>query len=130
MELFQVSDWHLKIFIYLSHYLQLECALGLQHKFNIPFMYLNTVGFYTGSVSTAGSPTPYSITPNFALALTDDMNFLQRVQNSVVSVMLQMLHIVSLFCLSTCVCSELRNGKTLKIPLTSWIIATCVCKKL
>lgn len=33
-----------------------ECALGLQYKFNVPFMYINTVGFYTGSTSLSGSP--------------------------------------------------------------------------
>lgn len=72
-----------------------ECALGLQYKFNVPFMYLNTVGFYTDSVSRAGSPMPYSITPHFSQALTDDMNFLQRVTNVAISIGLQTMHVVS-----------------------------------
>lgn len=71
-----------------------ECALGLQYKFNVPFMYINTVGFYTGSISLSGSPTPYSITPHFSIAMTDDMNFIERIINSAVHVMLQIFHSV------------------------------------
>jgi hypothetical protein len=73
----------------------IECALGMQYKFNIPFIYLNTVGFYTNSVSRAGSPTPYSITPSFAIAMTDNMNFIQRVTNSLAHVTLSVSHAVS-----------------------------------
>jgi UDP-glucoronosyl and UDP-glucosyl transferase len=72
-----------------------ECALGLQYRFNVPFMYINTVGFYTGSTSRAGSPTPYSITPHFSIALTDHMNFLERVTNTAVHVLLNVIHSVS-----------------------------------
>ncbi|CRK91551.1 CLUMA_CG005208, isoform A [Clunio marinus] len=72
-----------------------ECALGLQYKYKVPFMYINTVGYYTGSTSLSGSPAPYSITPHFTQALTDDMNFFQRVLNSGVSVLLQIMHMVT-----------------------------------
>jgi hypothetical protein len=72
-----------------------ECALGLQYKFNVPFMYINTVGFYTGSISRSGSPAPYAITPHFSVALTDDMNFIQRVTNMAIHIGLQMFHSVS-----------------------------------
>lgn len=71
-----------------------ECALGLQYKLNAPFMYINTVGFYTGSTSLAGSPTPYSITPHFSIALTDDMSFIERVTNSAVHVLSNAMHSV------------------------------------
>jgi hypothetical protein len=73
----------------------IECFLGIQYIHNIPFMYLNTVGFHTGSISRAGSPQPYSITPSFSLALTDDMNFMQRVKNAAVQVVLDTIHSVS-----------------------------------
>ena len=82
-------DWFNRISI------KTECALGLQYKFNIPFMYLNTVGFYTDSISRSGSPAPYSITPVFAKAMTDNMNFIERVTNSIIHVMLQTIHFVS-----------------------------------
>jgi hypothetical protein len=72
-----------------------ECALGLQYKFNVPFMYINTVGFYTGTIARSGSPAPYSITPHFSVALTDDMNFVQRATNSAVHIVLQTFHSVS-----------------------------------
>lgn len=62
---------------------------------NVPFMFLNTVGFYTGSTSRAGSPSPYSITPHFSLPLTDDMNFMQRAFNSAISVFVEFIHSVS-----------------------------------
>ncbi|XP_070507743.1 UDP-glucosyltransferase 2 [Chironomus tepperi] len=71
-----------------------ECALGLQYVYNIPFMYLNTVGFYTSSISRSGSPAPYSITPNFALAFTDNMSFIQRVANSVIHTFLDFAHAI------------------------------------
>lgn len=28
-----------------------ECSLGFAYHYNIPFMYINTVGFYTGNCS-------------------------------------------------------------------------------
>lgn len=74
-----------------------ECALGLQYKFNVPFMYINTVGFYTGSIARSGSPAPYSITPHFSVALTDDMNIIERATNTAVHIVLQMFHSVSFF---------------------------------
>lgn len=67
---------------------------GLQYKMKVPFMYLNTVGFYTGSTSRAGSPAPYSITPHFSAPFTDDMNFVQRATNSAISVFVEFIHSV------------------------------------
>lgn len=73
-----------------------ECALGLQYKLDIPFMYINTVGFHTaGSISRAGSPVLYSITPTFVSSYTDDMNFFQRLMNSMMHASLKVLHSVS-----------------------------------
>lgn len=40
-----------------------ECAMGLAHHFGAPYIYINTVGFYIGSLSLAGNPAPYSFTP-------------------------------------------------------------------
>jgi hypothetical protein len=71
-----------------------ECFLGIQYKLGVPFMYLNTVGFYTDSISRAGSPSPYSITPYFTNTFTDKMNFYERVINSVMAVGLQSMHMV------------------------------------
>ncbi|GAB0092737.1 UDP-glucuronosyltransferase [Sergentomyia squamirostris] len=58
-----------------------ECALGMVYKYRVPFMFVNTVGFYMGSLSLAGNPVPYSVTPAFFAPLTDDMTFWQRVFN-------------------------------------------------
>lgn len=69
-----------------------ECTLGLSHQFNVPFMYLNTVGFYTGSLSLAGNPTPYSVTPVFLEALGDKMNLLQRLYNTALHIFLNLMH--------------------------------------
>lgn len=85
-----------------------ECALGLQYKLNAPFMYINTVGFYTGSTSLAGSPTPYSITPHFSVALTDNMNFIERVANTAIQVLSQAMHSVSLM-IEACGGLELKS---------------------
>jgi len=37
-------------------------------------MYINTVAFNTGSISTAGNPVRYAITQNFYSRFTDTMN--------------------------------------------------------
>jgi UDP-glucoronosyl and UDP-glucosyl transferase len=59
-----------------------ECALAMQYKLNVPFMFLNTVGYHTAMISISGSPAPYSITPLVIVGLTDNMNFLERAWNS------------------------------------------------
>jgi len=69
-----------------------ECGLGLIYKMNIPFMYLNTVGLYTGSLANAGNPTVYSYIPSFAIALSDDMVFTERLLNIAWHIFLKTLH--------------------------------------
>ncbi|XP_063235517.1 UDP-glucosyltransferase 2 [Bacillus rossius redtenbacheri] len=71
-----------------------ECALGLAHHFRAPFMYLNTVGFYTGSLSYGGSPTPYSVTPFFGRAFTDRMGLAERALNTAYHLLLGLMHTV------------------------------------
>lgn len=71
-----------------------ECALALQYRLDAPFMFINTVGFYTKMVALSGTPTPCSITPFFHSSFTDDMNFLERVENCAVSVVLNLFHSV------------------------------------
>ncbi|KAF5291051.1 hypothetical protein FQA39_LY14484 [Lamprigera yunnana] len=60
-----------------------ECVVGLVHHFKAPFMYINTVGFYTGSLSLAGNPTLYSTTPFLARPFTDSMTLMQRTTNTI-----------------------------------------------
>lgn len=71
-----------------------ECAVGLAYHFRVPFIYINTVGFYTGSLSEAGNPTPYSITPYLGLPFSDNMHLLQRLINSAYHLCLSLLHSV------------------------------------
>uniref|UniRef100_A0A4Y0ATD9 UDP-glucuronosyltransferase n=2 Tax=Anopheles funestus TaxID=62324 RepID=A0A4Y0ATD9_ANOFN len=59
-----------------------ECALGLVYRLGVPFMYINTVGFYTGTMAWAGNPVPYSTTPVFYRPATDDMSFFERLSNT------------------------------------------------
>nr|ASX94000.1 UDP-glycosyltransferase UGT50A4 [Zygaena filipendulae] len=59
-----------------------ECALGIVYRLKVPFMYINTVGFYAFSLSTSGSPTPYSVTPFFATPFTDNMGLVDRAINT------------------------------------------------
>ncbi|CAH0560927.1 unnamed protein product [Brassicogethes aeneus] len=59
-----------------------ECALGFVHHYKVPFMYINTVGFYVGSLNIAGNPTPYSITPFLNKPYTDNMNLIQKTINA------------------------------------------------
>jgi len=60
-----------------------ECIVAFAFHFHAPFMYINTVAFYMGSVSYGGSPVPFSVTPFFSRPFTDNMNFLSRVLNTV-----------------------------------------------
>ena len=53
-----------------------ECALGMVYQYKIPFMYMNTVGFYTGN------PGSFAVTPNFYSSFTDNMNMLERAMNT------------------------------------------------
>ncbi|CAB3227795.1 unnamed protein product [Arctia plantaginis] len=59
-----------------------ECALGIAYKFKVPFMYINTVGFYSTPFSISGSPTPYSVTPFFGYGFTDNMGILEKTLNA------------------------------------------------
>lgn len=72
-----------------------ECALGLVHKFKKPFIYINTVAFYTGSIERAGSPLLFSITPAFTTPFTSEMSFLERVYNTSWHLFLRFFHWVS-----------------------------------
>ncbi|KAL3265257.1 hypothetical protein HHI36_009471 [Cryptolaemus montrouzieri] len=60
-----------------------ECGLGFVKHYKAPFMYINTVALYTGSLSLAGNPNPYSITPFLATSYTDIMKLHQRIANAV-----------------------------------------------
>ncbi|XP_066145749.1 UDP-glucosyltransferase 2-like [Euwallacea fornicatus] len=71
-----------------------ECAMGFVHFYQAPFIYINTVGMYMGSVSTSGSPTPYAVTPFLAKPFSDNMSFLQRVQNMGFHVAASLMHSV------------------------------------
>ncbi|KAJ8915904.1 hypothetical protein NQ315_015518 [Exocentrus adspersus] len=97
-----LSDTETKDFLYSRHRFDLlildgaypECALGFVHHFNAPFIYINTVGFYTGSISLGGNPTPYSVTPFLALSLTDNMNLYQRTKNTLWNIAANTMHSV------------------------------------
>lgn len=59
-----------------------ECALGIAYRLRpAPYIYLNTVGFYTGSLSLAGSPAPFAATPFLGAAFTDRMGLVTRAMN-------------------------------------------------
>lgn len=73
-----------------------ECSVALAHHFGAPYMYLNTVSFYTGSLSAAGSPAPYSVTPFFARPLSDQMNLPQRMLNTFYQIAMDGLHEITM----------------------------------
>lgn len=72
-----------------------ECALGMAHVFRVPYMFINTVGFYTGSLQLAGNPSPYATTPVFFSAFTDEMDLYQRFLNTVYTMFAYSMHRVS-----------------------------------
>lgn len=72
-----------------------ECALAMIYKMKVPFMFLNSVGLYTGSLSRAGNPVLPSFTPAFSGQLTENMNFFERLTNNAVHITLNIMHSVS-----------------------------------
>lgn len=73
-------------------------------------MYINTVGFYTGSLSLAGNPSVYSVSPAFYSSYTDDMTLFQRTVNTVFHVFANVVHAVSASkYLCVCVCVYVRT---------------------
>lgn len=95
-----LSDSEIKYLLYSSQTFDLivmdgaypECSLGFVHHYKVPFMYMNTVGFYMGSISIAGSPTPYSVIPFLARPYTDSMNLFQRTVNTAFNVAANVMH--------------------------------------
>lgn len=73
-----------------------ECAVSLVYALRAPFMLINTVGLYTGSLSLAGNPAPYSTTPIFFSSFTDEMNLYQRFMNTVYTMFAYSMHRVIL----------------------------------
>ncbi|XP_062125452.1 UDP-glucosyltransferase 2-like isoform X1 [Drosophila sulfurigaster albostrigata] len=70
-----------------------ECALGIVHSLNVTaFMYINTVAFYTGSLSLAGNPVAYAVTPHVFASWTLPMHIVQRVANCLTHVFADLLH--------------------------------------
>lgn len=69
-----------------------ECALGMVYQQKIPFMYMNTVGFYTGSMAKSGNPGAFSVTPNFYSSFTDTMNIWQRAMNTGMQLFASLMH--------------------------------------
>lgn len=59
-----------------------ECAMGVVYRLKLPFIFINTVGFYTNAFSNSGSPTPFSVTPFFSKGFTDNMSLLERAVNA------------------------------------------------
>lgn len=58
-----------------------ECVMGLAHHYGAPYMYINTVGFYIGSLSLSGNPAPYSFTPFLGKLHNHDFIFDQLIRN-------------------------------------------------
>ncbi|XP_030564294.1 uncharacterized protein LOC115765060 [Drosophila novamexicana] len=70
-----------------------ECALGIVHRLNVTaFIYINTVAFYTGSVSLAGNPDACAVTPHVFASWKLPMHYLQRVANCLTHVIADLLH--------------------------------------
>ncbi|XP_066588417.1 UDP-glucosyltransferase 2 [Prorops nasuta] len=69
-----------------------ECLLGILHGQDIPTIMLNTVALYSGSTSRQGNPAPWSLTPYFGKAITQDMNFFQRVINVACLITLEVMY--------------------------------------
>uniref|UniRef100_A0A1I8NYU4 UDP-glucuronosyltransferase n=1 Tax=Stomoxys calcitrans TaxID=35570 RepID=A0A1I8NYU4_STOCA len=86
-----------------------ECALGMVYQYKIPFMYINTVGFYTGSLSNSGNPGSFSVTPNFYSSFTDNMNILERAMNTAIQITSDVVHKFVMACVYRVMKERLGN---------------------
>lgn len=71
-----------------------ECAMAFVYRFKAPFIYINTVGFYTAPMSMSGSPAPYSVTPFFGRGFTDNMGLFDRFLNAAYHLVTVAMHSV------------------------------------
>ncbi|XP_065158180.1 UDP-glycosyltransferase UGT5 isoform X2 [Atheta coriaria] len=69
-----------------------ECSNALAYHFKVPYMHINTVAFYTFSLSMAGNPSPVSMTPFVSLPYSDSMNVFQRTINTLMTSGMGLLH--------------------------------------
>jgi UDP-glucoronosyl and UDP-glucosyl transferase len=74
-----------------------ECALALQYRMNIPFIFFNTIVFAADVLATSGNPIPYSVVPTHFVEVSDNMNFLQKVWNAGSSLGFKIMRKVRLF---------------------------------
>lgn len=72
-----------------------ECALGIVYRMKLPFMYINTVGFFPMPLTNSGSPAPFSVTPFFGKAFTDNMGIIDRALNAAWYIGAYSLHALS-----------------------------------
>jgi hypothetical protein len=69
-----------------------ECAMGIVYRFKLPFIFINTVAFYSMPFSYSGSSAPFSVTPFFGRAYTDNMGLLDRAGNTAWHLVANALH--------------------------------------
>lgn len=50
------------------------------------------MALYSGSIARQGNPSPWAIRPYFGKALTQDMNFVQRIFNVAYLMTLEVMH--------------------------------------
>lgn len=79
-----------------------ECALGLVPILKAPFIYLNTMTNFLNTIAFGGSPVPWSITPMFAMPFTNEMGFMKRIQNTLMHLVIEVIHRVSYVRISKC----------------------------
>ncbi|KAH8311526.1 hypothetical protein KR044_006711 [Drosophila immigrans] len=92
-----------------------ECALGIVRSLNVTaFMYINTVAFYTGSLSLAGNPVAYAVTPHVFASWTLPMHIVQRVANCLTHVFADLLHWLCMQRVHHLLCHHL--GETMPHP--------------
>ncbi|XP_028130309.1 UDP-glycosyltransferase UGT5-like isoform X2 [Diabrotica virgifera virgifera] len=63
-----------------------DCYMRAASKFKVPIIAMSSSGILPWSWSRYGSPINPSISPNIMLPLTDKMTFLERVENTIVTV--------------------------------------------
>lgn len=62
-----------------------EAMVGLSHHFGAPIVGYSTIGNTKSTSDMVGSPSPLSYIPHCMLPFTEEMNFVQRIYNTMIS---------------------------------------------
>nr|XP_022921023.1 2-hydroxyacylsphingosine 1-beta-galactosyltransferase-like [Onthophagus taurus] len=72
----------------LIHFMGIDPTLALGDHFDVPIILFSPIGGFPTTNNLVGNPAPFSYVPNVILPFTENMNFLERTINTMVTLLL------------------------------------------